>query len=111
MMQDQKSLTLHGWSCLGGGSDMAVGIFAHKGGQYCHYGLMLSCSLIIIQYARRQICDDPLTLFSRMGQRTCRLPFLIESPPITRLSIYMTMQPVDCRKDQPKIVDSPLKHR
>jgi hypothetical protein len=84
-MQDQKSLTLHWRSFLGGGSDMVVGIFAHKGGQYCHYGLMLSRSLVIIQDARPEIGDAPLTLISRMGQRACRLPFHIESRPITRL--------------------------
>jgi hypothetical protein len=67
MMQDQKSLTLRWRSFLGGGSDMVVGIFAHKGGQYCHYGLMLSRSLVIIQDARPEMGDTPLTLISRMG--------------------------------------------
>jgi hypothetical protein len=47
---------------------MVVGIFAHKGGQYCHYGLMLSRSLVIIQDARPEIGDAPLTLISWMGQ-------------------------------------------
>jgi len=64
---------------------MVVGIFAHKGGQYCHYGFMLLCSLVIIQDARSEIGDAPLTLISQMGQRACRLPFHIESRPITRL--------------------------
>jgi hypothetical protein len=47
---------------------MVVGIFAHKGGQYCHYVLMLSRSLVIIQDARPEIGDAPLTLISWMGQ-------------------------------------------
>jgi hypothetical protein len=47
---------------------MVVGLFANKGGQYCHCGLMLSCSLVIIQDARPEIGDAPLTLISRMGQ-------------------------------------------
>jgi hypothetical protein len=64
---------------------MVVGIFAHKGGQYCHYGLMLSRILVIIQDARPEIGDAPLTLSSRMGRRACHLPFDIESRPITRL--------------------------
>jgi len=87
---------------------MVVGIFAHKGSQYCHYGLMLSRSLVIIQDARREIGDAPLTLISRMGQRACRLPFHIESRPITRLWIYVMMQPFDCRNDQTTIVDALL---
>jgi len=63
---------------------MVVGIFAHKGGQYCHYGWMLSHSLVIIQDARPEIGDAPLMLISRMGQQAYRLPFHIESRPITR---------------------------
>jgi len=87
---------------------MVVAIFAHKGGQYCDYGLMLSRSLVIIQDARPEIGDTPLTLISRMGQRACRLPFNIERRPITRLQIHVTMQRFDCRKEPTKIVDAPL---
>jgi hypothetical protein len=64
---------------------MVVGIFAPKSGQYCHYGLMLLRSLVIMQDARPVIGNAPLTLISRMRQRACRLPFHIESRPITRL--------------------------
>jgi len=87
---------------------MVVGIFAHKGGQYCYYGLMLSRSLVIIQDASPEIGDVPLTLISRMGQRACRLLFHIESRPIPHLWIDVTMQLFDCRKDQTKIVNAPL---
>jgi hypothetical protein len=61
---------------------MVVGIFAHEGGQYCHYGLMLSRSQVIIQDAITEIGDAPLTLISRMGQRACCLLFHNESRPI-----------------------------
>jgi len=64
---------------------MIVGISAHKGDQYCHYGLMLSRSLVIIQDARPEIGDAPLTLISRMGQRAYRSLFHIESRPITHI--------------------------
>jgi len=64
---------------------MVVGIFAHKGCQYCHYGLMLSRSLVIIQDARPAIGDALLTLILQMGQHACRWPFHIEGRPITRL--------------------------
>jgi len=57
-MQDQKSLTLRWRSFLGGGSDMVIGSFAHKGGQYCHYGLRLARSLDIIQDARPENGDQ-----------------------------------------------------
>ena len=87
---------------------MVVGVIAHKGGQYCYYGLMLSRSLVIIHDARPEISDAPLMLISQMGQRACRLPFHIESRPITHLWIDVTMQLFDCRKDQTKIVDAPL---
>jgi hypothetical protein len=56
---------------------MVVGPFVNKGGQYCHYGLLLSCSLVIIQDARSEIGDAVLTLSSRMGQSACRSPFYI----------------------------------
>jgi len=87
---------------------MVVGVFPHKGGQYCYYGLMLSRSLVIIQDAKPEISEAPLTFISRMRQPACRLPFHIESRPITRLLINVTMQLFDCRKDQTKIVDAPL---
>jgi len=66
-MQDEKSLTLCWRLFLGGGSNMVVGSFAHKGGQYYHYGFMLSRSPVIIQDARPEIGDAPLTLISLMG--------------------------------------------
>ena len=47
---------------------MAIGCCAHKGGQYCHYGLTLSCSPFIMHEARPEIGDTPLTLISMMGQ-------------------------------------------
>ena len=56
---------------------MIIGLCAHKGGQHCHYGLKLSHSQVIIQVARPEIGDAPLTLISRMGQQACRLPFCI----------------------------------
>ena len=64
-------------SLLGGGSDMVVGIFAHKGGQYCYYGLMLSRSLVIIQDARPIIVVNPLMLTSWIGQPVCRFVFYL----------------------------------
>ena len=87
---------------------MILGVFAHKGGQYCYYGLKLSRSLVIIQDGRPEIGNTSFTLISQMGQRACRLPFQIESRPITRFWIDVTMQRLDCRKDQTKIVDAPL---
>jgi hypothetical protein len=75
---------------------MVVGLFAHKGGQYCHYGLILWRSLVIIQETRPEIGDAPLTLIFRMGQRVCHFLLHIESRPITRLWIHVTMQPFDC---------------
>jgi hypothetical protein len=108
MMQDKKLLMLHWRSFLGGGSDMVVGLFAHKGGQYCHYGLMLSRSLFIIQDSRPEIGGAPLTLISWMVQRACHFLFHTENQPITCHWIDVTMQLFDCRKDQTKIIDAPL---
>jgi hypothetical protein len=45
---------------------MVVGPFAHKSGQYCHYGLMQSRSLVIIQDARPDIGDAPVMLISHL---------------------------------------------
>jgi len=56
---------------------MGVGFCAHKGGQYCHYSLMLSRSGVIIQNAKPEIGDTLLTLISWMGQQACRWPFYI----------------------------------
>jgi len=87
---------------------MVVGPVAQKGGQYCHYGLMLSHSVIIIQDARPEIGDAPLMLISRIGQQACCLSFHINSRPITPLWIDVPMEPFNCRKDQTKIVNAPL---
>ena len=108
MMPDQKLLTLSWRWFLAGGSDMVVVLFAHQGGQYCHYGLMLSRSLVIIQDARPEIGDALVTLISRIGQRACRLLFHIQRQPITPLWTDVTMQPFDCWKDQTKVVDALL---
>jgi len=64
---------------------------------------MLSHSPVIIQDARPEIGDTPLMLICRMGQRACRLPFYIQSQPITPFWIDVTMEPFDCRKDQTNI--------
>jgi hypothetical protein len=69
---------------------MVVGPFAPKGGQYCHYGLMLSHSLDRFQDAKPDIGEAPLTLISRMRQRACCLLFYIPSRPITPLWIDVT---------------------
>jgi len=98
-MQDKKSLTLHWRSFLGGGSDIIAGLYALKGGQYCDYGWILSCSPVIVQDARPEIGETPVTVISRMGQRAWRLPFYIYSWPITPLWIDETMQPFDCRNN------------
>ena len=76
-MQDQKLFTLCWSSLLGGGSDNVTDLCAHKGGQCCDYGLMLSRGPVIDQAARQKIGDAPLTLISRMGRRACRLLFYI----------------------------------
>jgi hypothetical protein len=71
-MQDEKSLTLHWRSFVGGGSNIVAGHSANKGGQYTDYGLLLSRCPVIIQDARLEIGDAPLMLISMMGQRAYR---------------------------------------
>jgi len=61
-MQDKKSLTLWWRSCLDGGSDIVSVTFAHNDSQYFDYGLMSLHSPLIIQDARPQVIDAPLTL-------------------------------------------------
>jgi len=82
--------------------------FSHKGGQYCHYGLIQPRSPVVIQDAWPEIGDTPLMLISPMGQGAGPFPFNIETRPITSLWIGVTMQPFDCSKNQTKIFDTPL---
>jgi len=56
---------------------MVMGLCAHNGGQHCRNGLMLSCSLVMIQVARPDISDTPLTLICRMGQQASCTAFCI----------------------------------
>jgi len=64
---------------------MVVGVLDHNGGQYCQYGLILSCRLVIIQDARPEIGEAPLTLISQMRQLACHLLFHLECWPISCL--------------------------
>jgi len=64
-MQDQKLLMLRWRSFLGGGSNIVTGHCAHNGGQYTDYGAMLLPSPVIIQDARLEIGDVPLTRIFR----------------------------------------------
>ena len=66
---------------------------------------MLSRSPVIVHDTRPEIGDALLTLISRMGQRSCNLPFYVSSQAITPLWINVTMQHFDCRNDQTKFVD------
>jgi len=67
-MQDQILLMLHWHSFSGGGSNIVAVLCAYQDGQYCDYGVILLCSPVIIQDARPEISDAPLTLIARMGQ-------------------------------------------
>jgi len=62
MMQDQESLTLRWHSLLGGGSDIMAAIVPHKGRRNFDYRLILSHSCMIIQDAKTNMVDAPLTL-------------------------------------------------
>jgi len=53
-------------------------------------------SPVIIQDARPEIIDAPLTLISMMGQWPCRLPFCLLRWPILLVWMDVTMQPFDC---------------
>jgi len=59
-MQDQKSLTLHWHSLLGGGGNIVTSMFAHRGGQYIDYGLKPKRSTLSIHDARSGIIDTLL---------------------------------------------------
>jgi hypothetical protein len=87
---------------------MVVGTFANKGGQYCHYGLMLPRSLVIIPDARSEIGEAQLTVTSRMEQRACRLPFYTDTWLISPLCIDVMMQHYHYQQGQTQIVDVPL---
>jgi len=62
MMQDQKLLTLHWRWFLGGGSDIFAAILSCEGGQNFDCSLTSSDSFLIIQGARTNMFDAPLTL-------------------------------------------------
>lgn len=61
-MKLQKLLMLLWRSFLGGGSDIITNIFAHTGGSFCHCGLMMLHSPLIIEDARQKVADPRLTL-------------------------------------------------
>jgi len=91
-----KMLTLRWCSFLAASGDFLTSIFALEGGQYWDYVLMPVHSQVIIQDARPKIVDAPLMLISRLGQRTCRLPFNLSRRPIRPLWMDTTMQPFNC---------------
>jgi len=97
-MQDQKSLTLHWCTFLGGSSDIFSCIFAHKGHQYYDCGEMPMHSPVIIHDAWPEIIDAPLMLISMREQGACRLPIYPLRLPILLVWMEATMQPCDCWK-------------
>ena len=76
-LQDEKLLTLHRRSVIGGDTDIVAAICAHDGLQYWDHVFTLSHSQVILQEARPEIGDAPLMLVSEIGQSACRLPFYI----------------------------------
>jgi len=56
---------------------------------------MLLQSPVIIQNARQEISNAPLTVISRMRQQACHEPVFIESGSLTMFWINVTMQPLD----------------
>jgi len=70
-MQDQKLLILHERWFWGGGSGIIHSISAQKYGRYYAYGLTPLHFPSIIQDARPEIFDAPLTLIIRRWQRYC----------------------------------------
>jgi len=64
-IEDQKLLELHWHSLLWGGTNIVNTIFAHNGGQHFDCRFMLLHSSLVIEDARPEIVDGPLTLIFR----------------------------------------------
>jgi hypothetical protein len=108
MMQDQKSFTFCWLSLWGGGSNIIAGLGEHKSCQFWDYGFKLWRTPVIIQDARPEISDAPMTLICSMGQRNFPFSFYVSSGPITAPWINVTMKHFDCPHYRTKIVYSPL---
>jgi len=65
MMQDQNLLTLRWRSFLGGGSDIVMAVFAHKGSRWVDYGLTPMHSALGVLDARPKIIAAPLMIIFR----------------------------------------------
>jgi len=87
---------LHWCSLLAGNCNIITTTFAHKGGQYWHYVLMLVHSPVIMDDARPKIIDAWLMFMSRIGQGACRWPFQLSRKPILPRWMDMTMQSIHC---------------
>jgi len=107
-MQNQQSLTLRWRLVLDGSSDIVAVPGAYDCSQYSDYGLTLSHSPGIIHDTTPEIGDAPLTLISRLLQQACCLPFYIYRERIIPRWIDVTMQPIDWREDETKIVEAPF---
>jgi len=68
---------------------MIVGLCARKGGQNCHYYLILSCSLVIMQVARPAIGDTPLRFrqCSFLGWRNDHVHAILHPKPANNPSL------------------------
>jgi len=88
MMQDQKLLTLHWRSFLGGGSDIIAAILSHKAGQNFDYSSILSHRCLMIQDARMKIVDAPLTLILWETVAMSTLAFLASKAANTLIMCY-----------------------
>jgi len=106
-MPDQKSITLHWSSFLGGCRNLINTNVVYKGGQYVDYRLMLLHNTMIIQHASTKIFDTLTLIFRRCswyhGQHcSCKG---------SQLFRYMSQQPsldYGIRHTRAKILDPSL---
>jgi hypothetical protein len=101
-MQLQKLLMLLWRSFLGGGSDIITNIFAHTGGSFCHCGLMMLHSPLIIEDARQKVADPRLTLILQIGQWVCRILSYLYRRQILAIRKDVSLQPFDCPTNRTK---------
>jgi len=107
-MQDQIWLTLHWPSYWGGSSDIITSNFAHKGGQYVDYELMLLHSPLTIQDARKKSLTIHWRSFLGSGSHIVSSIFAHIGGQYFHFGLYLLHSPVMAQDARPEIVDAPF---
>jgi len=107
-MHRQKLLMLCWPSFLRWCNERVICLFSYNADQYSYFGRRGQCSPLIVGFVRQKIVDALLTLFVRVAQRACHLPFWLLHQPIRLVGGTWHWSPLIVESVRPEMEDALL---